>query len=218
VKALVHLLAAVAVTLVATTTLAAPALAHGGEEDLVIEPRTASPGGPVSVRGDLPTTSSISLVLVGSHGKRLRLASVDDPAEGHFEVVVTIPAGVPPGTWRLQAFAGGSLLAEDEIGVLAVGVPKNEGAQPDQAEPVAAASGATPPAVRPDAATLAASPLRDPSTSSTWEWVAVVAGVVTVLVTAAAVTAAAAKRRRPQPTRDCPSPAPTAYDAARAAD
>jgi hypothetical protein len=199
-RSLARLLAVVAVGLATATAGAAPALAHGGEEGLVVEPAAAAAGSTVSVRGDLPTTSPVELVLVGSHAERLVLASVADPADGHFETVVTLPPAAAPGTWRLQALVGGAPLAEHEVGILAAAAPAEDG-RDDRAEPVAAPvaapAAASSGAIRPDAAALQAPVADRPSQSRRWALsalgVAVVAGAVALGVTSTV------RRRRAAP-------------------
>ncbi|EWT01529.1 hypothetical protein N865_10180 [Intrasporangium oryzae NRRL B-24470] len=149
-------LGAIAVALATAIALTTPADAHGGEEGMVVEPAATSAGAVVSVRGDLPTTSSIVLVLESSAGRTVTLARVEDPPQGHFDTQVAVPATVTPGAWHLQARVGDTVLAERELLV-------SEAAQPpagdDRAEPVVVPTGpasAALSAIRPDAGSLSA--------------------------------------------------------------
>ncbi|TQM62604.1 hypothetical protein [Humibacillus xanthopallidus] len=158
-------LGAIAVALAAAIALTTSAHAHGGEDGLVVEPAATSQGGAVSVRGDLPTTSSIVLVLESSAGKGVTLARVEDPPQGHFDTVVTIPPTVAPGTWHLQARVGATVLAERELVVSEAAPP---GGDDDRAEPVVVptvAADAALSAIRPDAAPPPATPA-EPSPQS----------------------------------------------------
>ena len=200
-RSLARLLAVVAVGLATATAGAAPALAHGGEQGLVVEPAAAPAGSPVSVRGDLPTTSSVDLVLVGPHAERLVLASVADPADGHFETVVTLPPAAAPGSWQLQALAGGSPLAEQDVGILPAAGAAGEDTRSDRAEPVAAPvaapAAASSSGIRPDATALRAPVGVRPAESREWAWPAV--GAAVVAGAAALALIVAARRRRAEP-------------------
>ena len=196
-------LGAIAVAQAAANALTTPAHAHGGEDGLVVEPAATSQGGAVSVRGDLPTTSSIVLVLESSTGKGVTVARVEDPQQGHFDAVVTVPPTVAPGTWHLQARVGGTVLAERELVVSEAGPP---GADDDRAEPVVVPTGAASAAlsaIRPDAASLAAKPSEpsqpsEPSEPS--EWVAPASWwPYAVLLVALLGAVAWVRRRRPAP-------------------
>lgn len=198
-RSLARLLAVAAVGLATATAGASPALAHGGEQGLVVEPASAPAGSAVSVRGDLPTTSPVDLVLVGPHTERLVLASVADPADGHFETMVTLPPAAAPGTWRLQALAGGSPLAEHDVAILpgAGAGAAGDDIRADRAEPLAAPSAASSSGIRPDAAALRAPVEVRPATSREWPWPAV--GAAAVSGAAALVLVVTARRRPTEP-------------------
>lgn len=158
---------AIAVALAAAIALVPSAQAHGSEEGLVVEPAATSPGGAVTVRGDLPTTSSIVLVLESSAGRSVTVARVEDPPQGHFDTLVTIPPTVAPGSWHLQARAGGTVLAERELLVSDAGSPA---AEDDRAEPVMVPTGpesAALSAIRPDPASVTT---RAPEPSARAPW------------------------------------------------
>jgi hypothetical protein len=159
---------AIVVALATAIALPSPAQAHGGDEGLVVEPATTSPGGAVSVRGDLPTTSSIVLVLASPAGVSLTLGRVEEPPEGHFETVVTVPPEATSGTWHLEARVAGTVLAESELTV--TGSASAGGAADDRAEPVAVPSGSASQAlsaIRPAAMTVAEQPA-EPSPGAAW--------------------------------------------------
>lgn len=153
---LARTLGAIAAALAAAIVLPSTAHAHDDEVALVIEPQTASPGGSIMVRADLPTTSPVSLDLVGGRGQRLALTTVRDPAQGHFEVVVAVPASATAGEWRLEARSAGSLLAGRRLRIAAAAAAAGPAEQADQAEPVAARPGSGLAAIRPDATSLSA--------------------------------------------------------------
>lgn len=87
--------------------VAGSAAAHGDDAGLVIEPSSVAAGGAVSVRGDLPTTNAIELVLVSVDGSELELLSLPDTGAGHFEATIGVPAIATPGTWTVEARAAG---------------------------------------------------------------------------------------------------------------
>lgn len=201
---LARALGVVAVALAAAIALPSPAHAHDDEVALFVEPQTASPGVSIVVRADLPTTSPVSLELVGGHGQRLALTTVRDPGQGHFEVVVAVPASATAGAWRLEARSAGSLLAGRELRITPAPARAGPGEQADQAEPVAAppGSGLTP--IRPDAAGLSARAASERAVSgrqaggpwliSPWLWAGVAASLAGI-----AGAARTARRLRTQP-------------------
>lgn len=134
-----------AIALVLTMAIALPvrALAHDDEPRLSVEPAKTWPGGTTTVRGDLPTTTLVSLELVGPEGRRIALATVEDPGNGHLQRAVVIPKTVSSGSWILEATAGGVPLAKAAVTVAA---RPAEGEQDERAEPVSA-----PDALRPTA-------------------------------------------------------------------
>ncbi|MGW5239303.1 hypothetical protein ACWEOW_10260 [Monashia sp. NPDC004114] len=127
--------AAIAAAALALPVLTAPtASAHAGEEALLVEPHATWPGGTVMVRGDLPVTSDVHLLLVDSAGRMTQVGRVDDPPSGHFEVPVTVPASTRAGAWSIVAVVGG-----DPVGQVALTVgaaPPAAGERADQAEPM----------------------------------------------------------------------------------
>ena len=134
---------AIAVVLTMAIALPVTALAHDEEPGLMAEPATTWPGGTTTVRGDLPTTSAVTLELVGPEGRRIVLATVEDPANGHFQRAVVIPTAMPSGSWILEATAGGVPLAKAAVTI----APRPAaGEQDERAEPVRA-----PDALRPTA-------------------------------------------------------------------
>ena len=201
---LARTLGAIAVALAAAIALPPPAHAHDDEVALSVEPQTASPGGSIVVRADLPTTSPVSLELVGGRGQRLALTTVRDPAQGHFEVVVAVPASATAGTWRLEARSAGSLLAGRELRLAPASAVAGPGEQADQAEPVAAGPGSGLTAIRPDAGSLSARAASERAVSgreagapwliSPWLWAVVAAALAGI---AGAVRTA--RRVRTQP-------------------
>jgi hypothetical protein len=78
----------------------------------------SSPGGSLHLRGDLPSTGPIQIVLVGADTTGLLLATVDDAPNGHFETVVTFPNTVTPGVWAVEARADGMLPVRATIELL----------------------------------------------------------------------------------------------------
>ncbi len=202
---LARTLGAIAVALAAAIALPSPAHAHDDEVALFVEPQTASPGGSIMVRADLPTTSPVSLELVGGRGQRLALTTVRDPAQGHFEVVVAVPASATAGAWRLEARSAGSLLAGRELRITPATAGAGPGEQADQAEPVAARPGSGLAAIRPDAPSLSARAASHDAVSghqpggpwliSPWLW----AAVATALVGIIAGAVRTARRMRTQP-------------------
>ena len=191
-------LGAIAVALTAAIALTTPAYAHGGEDGLVVEPAATSRGGTVSVRGDLPTTSSIVLVLEPSAGKGVTLARVEDPPQGHFDTVVTLPPTVAAGAWHLQARVGVTVLAERDLVVSEAAPP---GGDDDRAEPVVVPTGAAPAAlsaIRPDAANLRAKPAEPSQPSAPASWWPYAVLVVTLAAAVAWLLRGPRRNRQPE--------------------
>ena len=158
---------AVVTTLVVATAVAPPSLAHDGDAGLVVEPASTSPGGSVTVRGDLPTTSDLDLVLVGPTGRKVPVGRVTDPPNGHFEVAVTVPSAAAAGTWTVEAVSGGEHLVSASLAVSGAAPADVAGGALDpngQDEPVA-----VPPALRPTAMP-ARTPAADTSTGPGVAW------------------------------------------------
>jgi len=99
-------LGTIAVASAAAIVVSGPVAAHSGEWGVFLDAAQSSPGGSLNLRGDLPSTGPIQIVLVGADGRGLLLATVDDAPNGHFEMVVTFPS-VAPGVWAVEARAEG---------------------------------------------------------------------------------------------------------------
>lgn len=181
-RRLARAVGAFAVAVAAAIALPAAARAHGGETGLYADPPAVAPGGSLSVRGDLPTTNTVELVVVRPTGTPVPLATVEDPPLGHFEVAVTLPVAVTAGQWWLQARVAGQALAQTS---LPVGMPAATGGVDDRAEPLAAAPRTAAPgigAVRPDI--FRAPERRDPSSSwgPWWGYAVGAAGAVALVL------------------------------------
>ncbi len=135
-RALVTVATALAAAVVTLPVVAAPASAHAGEKALLVEPQSTWPGGTVMVRGDLPVTSDVNLLLVDAAGRMTPVARVDDPPSGHFDVPVTVPASTRLGAWSIVAVAGGDALGRVALTVGAA--PPETAERADQAEPILA--------------------------------------------------------------------------------
>jgi hypothetical protein len=97
--------AASAAAIVVVGTVAA----HGAGTGLYPDRPTTWPGGSVAVRGDVPSTGPIELVLVDGTGSTggVLVARIEDAPNGHFDVIVTVPTDLEPGSWSLEARAAG---------------------------------------------------------------------------------------------------------------
>jgi hypothetical protein len=202
--------AVVAAAAVALPVVAAPsASAHAGEEALLVEPHATWPGGTVTVRGDLPVTSDVHLLLVDSAGRMTQVGRVDDPPSGHFEVPVTVPASTRVGAWSIVAVVGGDPVGQ--VALTIVAAPPAAGERADQAEPMLApgaraapAPAAPPPSPAGYAAGAhvvlapAATPRPQPPMSPTGEaWI--LAGALLASVTAVLTAYLVVRRRRARP-------------------
>jgi hypothetical protein len=192
-RVLVTVAAALAAAAVALPALAPPASAHAGEEALLVEPPSTWPGGTVMVRGDLPVSSDVHLLLVDRAGRMTQVGRVDDPPSGHFDVPVTVPAATRLGTWSIVAVAGGDPVGRAALTV--VTAPSAAGERGDQAEPILVPRAATPAATRPadgqpvggsasrSAAAMPvaqAPPTPTPATDSPAAWVALALAVTSI--------------------------------------
>lgn len=125
----------------ATLVLAAGVQAHGGEVGFTAEPARVPPGGGIVVRADILTSGDVVLVLIGPSGERVQVGVVDETGDGHFEVVVPVPADVVPGRWILQAESDGATLAETTIDVTGSASDPEGGEPRDQSDPLIAPLG-----------------------------------------------------------------------------
>jgi hypothetical protein len=151
-------LGSIAAAFAAAIVVSGPVGAHSGEWGLFFDTAQSTAGGSVHLRGDLPSTGPIQIVLVGADPTGLLLETIDDAPNGHFETVVTFPRDVAPGTWAVEARADGMSPARATVELLPA-APPGPG---DQAGPVGSA--VAPPA--PPLATSPLAPLPNPSTAS----------------------------------------------------
>lgn len=150
-----------AVATAAALLLSGPVLAHSGETFFVAEPAVVAPGAGVAVRADLPTSGPVRLSIVGVDGSVRELGVVEETDEGHFEILLEIPADLPTGRWALRAHADGAEVASttiDVAGAPIAGEDDGEGGR-DEEDPLLVplpsgwqASRSGPPAVTPAAA------------------------------------------------------------------
>jgi hypothetical protein len=146
-------------------------------------------GSSVHLRGDVPSTGPIQIVLVGADPTGLLLATIDDAPNGHFETIVTFPPDVSPGTWAVEARADGMSPARTNVELLPAPPPG-----PDDQE--GSGSAAAPPA--PSQATSPLAPLPNPSTASAEvDIVPLVAAGLAVV----ALVVLFRRTRRPDPSR-----------------
>jgi hypothetical protein len=178
---------AIAAASAAAIAASGPVAAHSGEWGVFLDAVQSTPGGSLHLRGDLPSTGPIQIVLVGADAAGLPLATVDDAPNGHFETVVTFPSTVAPGVWAVEARADGMQPARASIELLPAPPPG-----PDEE-----ASALSPESAPPLAASPLA-PLPSPASSA--------AGVDPVPFAAAGLAAVALaalllRTRRPDPSR-----------------
>ena len=87
-----------------------PVWAHGNPE-VRVEPNPATAGAEVTITGEgFEEQEPISLVLEGVLAETALGTAVTDP-EGAFHLTFTLPASVPPGSYRVRA------VGEDEVAV-----------------------------------------------------------------------------------------------------
>lgn len=144
-RALVMIAAAVA----AAIMLGSPVAAHGSETGLYLDRPSSWPGGSLIVRGDVPSTGPIELVLADTSGRSsdVLVARIDDAPNGHFEIVATMPNGVRPGSWSFEARAVGmpSVATHLELTAAPVAGPdEGDGSAADGAVAATEAPAATP--------------------------------------------------------------------------
>ena len=142
-----------AAAIAAAFVVAGNVAAHGGEMGLFIDPATAAPGAVIGVRGDLPTTDPVDLVLVDSAGTEVALARVEDPPNGHFDIQVTLPGDLPPGQWTMIARAPGMTPIASPMTIIGGAATGSEvaSAAPDAAASAAPGAASPPAAVGPTA-------------------------------------------------------------------
>ena len=137
--------------------MSAPAAAHSGEWGIFLDAVRSTLGGSLHVRGDLPSTGPIQVVLVGTDPAGILLTTIDDAPNGHFETVVTFPSSIAPGVWAVEARAEGMRPARTSIEL----VPALPPGGPDEDAPLASPVSASPLAASPLA------PLPTPVTTAT---------------------------------------------------
>jgi hypothetical protein len=106
-----------AVATAAALLFSGSVLAHSGETFFVAEPALVAPGSAVAVRADLLTTGPVRLSLAGIDGSVRELGVIEETDEGHFEMLLEIPADLPVGRWALRAHADGAEVASTTIEV-----------------------------------------------------------------------------------------------------
>jgi hypothetical protein len=151
-------LGSIAAAFAAAIVVSAPVAAHSGEWGLFPDTDRSTLGNSVHLRGDLPSTGPIQIVLVGADPTGLLLATIDDAPNGHFETVVTFPADVAPGVWAVEARAEGMSPARATLELLPAPPPGAD----DQADPVGSAEAPAAPPL----ANSPLAPLPNPSTAS----------------------------------------------------
>jgi MYXO-CTERM domain-containing protein len=117
-RALGTIVAALAAAIVMTGS----ATGHSGEWGIFPDSPTSWPGAGLRVRGDLPSTGPIDLVIV-SPGLAAPLATIDDAPNGHFETTVTVPPALTPGAWEIQARASGMEVVRATLTLVAAPPP-----------------------------------------------------------------------------------------------
>jgi hypothetical protein len=120
-------LSAIAAATAAAISISGAVAAHSGEWGVFLDAPRSAPGGSLHLRGDLPSTGPIQIVLVGADATGLLLATIDDAPNGHFETVVTFPSTVAPGVWAVEARADGMQSARTNIELLAAPPPGPDG-------------------------------------------------------------------------------------------
>jgi hypothetical protein len=148
-------LGSIAAAFAAAIVLSGPVVAHSGEWGVFLDSPRSWPGASVHLRGDLPSTGPIQIVLVGADPTGLLLATIDDAPNGHFETIVTFPPNVAPGVWAVEARADGMTPTRANVELLPAAPPGPD----DQADPMDSA--VAPPAPPPATSPLA--PLPNPS-------------------------------------------------------
>jgi hypothetical protein len=125
------------VALVVSALGSTPVLAHGGETFVAVEPTTVQPGAGLIVRADLQTSGPVSLVLVATDGSRRDVGVVEETVEGHFEVVILVPADLSSGHWTLLAEADGATMGSAVVEVAGTRVDAETGSEGrDAADPL----------------------------------------------------------------------------------
>jgi hypothetical protein len=113
----------------AALIFASGVLAHGGETSFIVEPTMVPPGGGVAVRADLIVPGPVLLTLIGTDGSRVAAGVIEQTDQGHFEVMIMIPADLPAGHWTLLAEADGATIGSATLEVAGAPVGVEEGGQ-----------------------------------------------------------------------------------------
>jgi hypothetical protein len=124
--------------------------AHGGAARLIVEPVRLNPGGVVTIRGDdLGAEAEFAVFLTGPPG-RIDLAPVVTDGEGHFELVVRVPADAPAGAYDVEAVDPTGWGLSMALTLEGTPITEEDGAPPGQDEGL--------PALAPSAASSAGAP------------------------------------------------------------
>ena len=118
-----------AAAIAAALIICAPVFAHGGETFITAVPANVPPGGAVGVTADLLTSGPVSLSLAATDGSRRDVGVVEETTEGHFQVVVEVPADLPGGVWTLLAEADGTVYGSTVIEVSGTTIEAEGGGQ-----------------------------------------------------------------------------------------
>jgi hypothetical protein len=140
-RALGPIAAATAAAILICGLLVGPIAAHSGEWGIFPDQPRSWPGAGLHVRGDVPSTGPIDLVMVGPGSTAVIVATVDDAPNGHFETTITVPAGMSLGAWSIEARAPGMAAASAPVELVAPPPPgEDEGEGPAASLPNAVAS------------------------------------------------------------------------------
>jgi hypothetical protein len=137
-------LGSIVAALAAAIVVSGPVIAHSGEWGVFLDGPRSWPGASVHLRGDLPSTGPIQIVLVGADATGLLLSTIDDAPNGHFETIVTFPRDVTPGVWAVEARADGMSPARANVELLPAPPPGPDDQAPQMVS-AAAPSGAKSP-------------------------------------------------------------------------
>jgi hypothetical protein len=116
-------LGTIAAATAAAISISGPVAAHSGEWGVFLDAPKSSPGSSLHLRGDLPSTGPIQIVLVGAESSGVLLTTVDDAPNGHFETFITFPDGLVPGVWAVEARAAGMQPVRASVELLPVPPP-----------------------------------------------------------------------------------------------
>jgi len=105
-------LLAISLGLLLSLGIAASVIAHGGSEEILVEPGAVAAGDTVIVAGTGLEPESDRVLLLAGEDLIVEFGTVTADAEGMFQIELTIPRHLPSGTYEFRAIGDETLTAE----------------------------------------------------------------------------------------------------------